>query len=223
MIAIFKIVTLDLLMLRLLFFCSLFAPLCLFSDVNKDIGYRNYPNYYFVETGLLHGVGIVTAIRTGNFQEIHSIEIRSELIPGARKRIDEALRAYKSDTPVYLHHGDSKFDLWEVIEPMDRPITFFLDAHFGDKKKRDVDQRMPILLELDQIQKHPIKTHTILIDDIDIFDSWHSDFVTVAEIKEKLYEINPDYEITFIPANDKKRGNNVLLAKIPDIPFANHE
>lgn len=72
------------------------------------------------------------------------------------------------------------------------------------------------MYELEQIKKHPIKTHTIMIDDVRLFGSPEFDFITLDKVKKKLKEINSDY--TFEYADSKIKGkiqkNDILIAKI---------
>ena len=69
----------------------------------------------------------------------------------------------------------------------------------------------PILQELDQIKKHHIKSHTILIDDVRLFGTHEFDYVTLDQIIDKILEINPSYKISFVPGYV---NNDILVAQI---------
>lgn len=69
----------------------------------------------------------------------------------------------------------------------------------------------PVLQELEQIKKHPIKNHTILIDDVRLFGTIEFDYVTLDQIIDKVLEINPNYNISFVPGYVQ---NDILVAQI---------
>lgn len=70
----------------------------------------------------------------------------------------------------------------------------------------------PILQELEAIKNHPIKNHTILIDDVRMFGTRDFDGVTLDQITDKLREINPNYSIFF---EKGYQANDILVACIP--------
>lgn len=146
--------------------------------LTKDLLKKCSTNNIFVETGTWLGVGVELAYQAG-FTEIHSIEIDD--------------RAYEIDCmkfgncdSIKLYSGDSRELLWPVIENIDECITFWLDAH-GKYSKPD---SCPLLQELDVISRHPIKNHTILIDDIDKFGKYGID---ISNVKRRLKAINKQY------------------------------
>ena len=107
--------------------------------------------------------------------------------------------------------GDSGKILYEVIKDIDSPITFWLDGHCSCGITAKGDEWSPILKELEQIKKHHIKNHTILIDDVRQFGTEYFDFVTIDQIIEKVLEINPDYKIFFIDGGFK---DDILVAEV---------
>jgi hypothetical protein len=64
--------------------------------------------------------------------------------------------------------------------------------------------------ELELIKNHPIKEHTILIDDL---REWSRDFPAIGfnteDIKKKILEINPNYVFSFA---DGQTSNDILVA-----------
>jgi len=108
-----------------------------------------------------------------------------------------------------------KYDLFGIIEPIKKPITFWLDSHWSGTPDVGCDKETicPILYELQQIKRHPIKTHTIMIDDIRLMDNIHFP-VTVEEIVAHIFEINPNYKIS--PYDDEYALGDVLVACIQD-------
>lgn len=162
-------------------------------------GFAPFSNTYFVETGTYGGNGIHQALNAG-FKHIRSIEIDPKWVNHSRRRF----RAYPQ---VQIFLGDSGKILWDVIKDITEPITFWLDGHGADT---------PLLQELEQIKWHPIKTHTILIDDLHCAGGPLFGFITVDMIIAKVKEVNPDYEITYIDGGDNREyPNNIMVAQVP--------
>lgn len=183
----------------------IFVPLFLHAVIGPS-GFFDYRNEYFVETGTNGGGGLLSAVRAG-FRKIFSIEIDEQHIPGAR----ELLKRYSF---VNIVQGDSSILLWEIIKDIQRPITFFLDAH----RFPPVDDGMkncPLLEELEQIKRHSIKTHTILIDDMSCCGTLSFDFITKDDLIAKLLEINPHYQISYITGGSEGEApENIMVAKL---------
>lgn len=183
------------------------AILCISFHLSAASGpgiFNQYPNLVFVETGTWVGESTEEAIRAG-FQEIHSIELSKEWHAYCQDK-------FKGMSNVHLWQGDSGAVLEEVIRNIQVPITFWLDAHYSGEPTAKGNSFTPILQELEAIKKHPIKTHTILIDDIRIFGTEDFDFIPLSQVLELLHEINPDYKISY--RNGFVR-NDILVAKIP--------
>lgn len=148
-----------------------------------------YPNRWFVETGAGTGHGIKTALAVG-FERIVSIEFD----PDIHGKIE---RKFASEPKVEVLHGDSAKLLPEVLATINEPATIWLDAH-GKTGDTTPDLSMkPLLAELDAIAAHPIKTHTILIDDWDlVVREKVAPHLTEESVREKLAAINPDYKLS---------------------------
>jgi hypothetical protein len=181
--------------------------LCIVSYVYPNItssGFENFPNHYFVETGTYVGGSVKLALHA-NFQEIYSIEIDGVLAAHAQTM-------FKDFNHVHIVHGDSSQVLWDIIKDMNKPITFWLDGHNSSGIPLPQGrQNTPLLHELEQIKRHPIRTHTILIDDVRLLGTWEFDFITKEQLIQKVLEINPDYVITYI---DGYRPNDIMVAQI---------
>ena len=202
-----------------------FIFLFFFSFLNANIGKDGFKefnyNKYFVETGTLEGNAIQQAIKDG-FLFIRSIELN-------KNRVLHAQNKFKNLTNVKIFCGDSSKVLYDVIKDIDEPITFWLDAHIFPPIKNI--KNCPLLEELDQIKKHKIKTHTILIDDMICCGTIAFDGITLETLKNKILEINDKYEIKFINGashyefkfinrilyvdKSKKRSKDVLIAYVP--------
>ena len=157
---------------------------------------ENYPAKYFIETGSYMGGGIAEAFHMG-FEYIISIEI-DEIYYNACKR------NFKRDN-LTLIHGDSGEELGKVLKDIDEKAVIFLDAHS--------DEYNPILKELEAIKECGFKEHTIMIDDKRSFAKGIWPEITVSLLIQKLYEINPEYNITYEDSNNARE--DIIVAWIP--------
>lgn len=170
-------------------------------------GFERFPNYYFVETGTYGGAGIDLALRTNHYTEIHSLEISPRFVSQAKARF----RVYKH---VHVHQGDSGKYLWKVIKNMNKPITFWLDGHRGTPDPNG-GKNTPLLQELDQIKRHSIKTHTIVIDDMHCCNTELFDFIDHEQIISKIMEINPNYTIYYVDGGGVgEYPDNIMVAQV---------
>ncbi len=178
----------------------------LFANIGPR-GFGEFSNQTFVETGSYLGEGIKKALDAG-FNNIRSIEYMHHHVLYTKKRF--------INTPnVKIIHGDSRFDLWEIINDIDHPITFWLDAHIYPPRK-DGGQNCPLLEELEQIKWHPIRTHTILIDDMHCCGTASFDYLTQDDLIAQILEINPAYQIRYIEGGDQgEYPNNIMIAEAP--------
>ena len=171
---------------------------------------KKYPNSHFVETGTCTGEGVRVA-RVAGFSNIHSIECFTPLYK-------KAVRNFSKDKRIQIIKGNSGKDLGRIIRNIKRPITFWLDAHYSGEGTAFVNTYTPILQELEQISRHPIKNHTILIDDMRLFGKKATQkkgtfpHIEPSELEERIKLINPHYtfkrENGFIP-------NDILVAIVP--------
>ena len=154
-----------------------------------------YPNDYFIETGSYNGEGIEKALETNKFKYIYSIELDTLRYICCKERYS----IYKNVT---LIKGDSGELLKDILKNINKPCTFFLDAHFcGDNDAEFGSKWSPIIEELQAIKEHHIKTHTIIVDDYRCMDNTHFDkernipvgFPGKKKLLELLKEINRDY------------------------------
>lgn len=177
-------------------------PWFVFGTASQGL-FKKFPNRYFVETGSYEGDGIAQALSAG-FAEVHSIELSDTLYRQCQER-------FAAEPKVHLWHGDSGVVLKEAIAKIDGPITFWLDGHFSYGKTAKGKTNTPLLHELEIIKNHPVKNHTILIDDVRLFGSESFDFIQMALIQEKIKEINSQYRIRF---EKGFQSNDILVAEI---------
>lgn len=189
--------------------CLSILLLCCYGVAQANIGpqgFKDYLNYYFVETGSFTGRAIAQALREG-FKEIRSIESDQRLY-------NDVKRNFAGRSNVIIVRGDSATDLWDLIKDIDQEATFWLDAHIYPPKKGV--RNCPLIQELEQIRWHPIKTHTILIDDMHCTATDAFDGLTKEDLIKKIKEINPEYVITYMPGGDDgEYPQNVMVAYIP--------
>jgi hypothetical protein len=172
-------------------------------------GFHQFKNQIFVETGTFSGDGIQKALDAG-FEEVYSIDIDE-------KQVQNSLYRFRNQKNVHVFVKDSSYQLWDVIKGIKMPVVFWLDAHNGFPDPNAIGvKNTPLLEELEQIKRHPIKTHTILIDDLHCCGTLLFDFLTLDQIIAKVREINPKYVISFVDGGDDgEYKNNVLVASIP--------
>ena len=175
--------------------------------VNKRI-LTKYPNPVFVETGTYLGAGVKAALSAG-FKEVRSIEV-------LEKRYEEAKVKFKNRKTVHLYLGDSVKILDQVISSVESRMTFWLDAHYSGEGSGtgDGETYCALLGELDAIKNHPIKDHTILIDDRRCMtEKKHFDSISEDDVRKKLLEINPNYRISY---EDGFVADDIIVARISE-------
>jgi FkbM family methyltransferase len=158
--------------------------------------FHRFPNRVFVESGTSEGWGVQAALNAG-FQQIISFELHGELAGNCERK-------FAHDSRVRIVNGDSGTSLGEHIKDIREPITFWLDGHYTGPGSALGTRTAPLLEELEWIRQHPIKTHTILINDRRLLKctgsaTYDGSFgLTEAQIRAKLLEINPEYVIEYV-------------------------
>lgn len=146
-----------------------------------------YKNSHFVETGSQGGAGIQCAVDAG-FNDIRSIEISSIHYNSCSNR-------FSGVPQVKLYHGDSEKILGEVIASIKAPITFWLDAHEQDDFTATPSHESALMNELETIKAHPVKTHTIMIDDVRCWEKSYA--LNSSAVVDLVMSINPDYTVVY--------------------------
>lgn len=162
-----------------------------------------YPNPCFIETGTYLGRGIISALRAG-FYKIYSIELDETLYAAAKLK-------FASSSEVEIFHGSSDLILEKLLSDINSPVTFWLDSHYSGPGTAGTLDTCPLVSELEIINRHPIKDHTILIDDRRNFGTHEFNGLSEAEVREILFRINPSYEI-FYDYGGKGSEDDVLVA-----------
>lgn len=163
---------------------------------------KRYPNEVFCETGTYKGDGVQMALDCG-FTKVHSMEIFEPLYLQSSKR-------FVNDFRVKIWRGDTSNNLIDMICNINQPITFWLDSHAsGCDSSYNANCPNPLLKELEVISKHPIKTHTILMDDVRFFNEWGMPIELLMKI---ILDINPLYNFCF---EDGFQKEDIFVAYIP--------
>lgn len=117
---------------------------------------RRFGLRVFVETGTLHG-DMIQAVKR-DFSHVYTIELSDTFFDAAKKR-------FSGDAHVTALHGDSGVVLPKLLEEIAEPCLFWLDGHYsgGTTARGEIDS--PISAELEAIIEHPVRNHTVLIDD----------------------------------------------------------
>lgn len=170
--------------------------------------FQKYPNEYFIETGTFKGEGLQMALDIG-FANVRSVEIHEPYWK-------ENLLKYHNNPRVRLYLGSSEEQLWNMIQGINVPCTFWLDGHWsGDDTPTWSGQNCPLEDELNIIKQHHIKNHTILIDDIRCCGTPHfknkKGIIYKYELEDWIRQINRDYRIFY---ENSWEPNDILVATI---------
>jgi len=173
----------------------------------------------FIETGTYTGFTTMMA-RGWGFKKIHTVELMPHLY-------EKALDRFKDEDRITCWLGDTPDVLRENILPsLEGEATFWLDAHMmgptnhvpngvaGSNKYGPA----PILHELKAISEHPVKTHTIFIDDQRLFDTQVWNNVKRSDALRIIKQINPRYEFEWLDGGvgdwQRHLANDIIVAYI---------
>ena len=171
------------------------------------IDFAKYLSPVFVETGSYVGDGIAEALKA-DFRDIYSIEL-------SPKYYDICKDRFKSYSNINLVLGDSSVVLYDTIKNIQEKITFWLDGHYSSGDTACGQYAVPLIQELEQIKRHPIKHHTILIDDVRLIRSKRNEFntfpISLPEVEDLVKSINHQYNISYEYGVE---DNDILIATI---------
>ncbi len=125
-----------------------------------------------VETGTLYG-DMVEAMKEV-FERIYSIELDNQLYEEAKKR-------FKAAKHIELICGDSGVEMINLMDKIDEPALFWLDAHYSGGVTAKGENDTPIYNELSNILNAPDRGHVIIIDDARSFGS-DPDYPNIDEL-----------------------------------------
>ncbi len=136
-----------------------------------------------VETGTYLG-GMVSAVRKA-FKQIYSIELAYDLHERARRKFG----GYQNVTLIF---GDSGEMLPLLLDRLDQPCLFWLDAHYSGSITIKGEIDTPIEKELAAILSHHIRHHVILIDDAHDFNGTNF-YPKLGDLKAYLLAKRPEW------------------------------
>lgn len=162
-------------------------------------------NPVLVETGTYMGDGVRTALGLG-FQRVISIELNEDFYRNAKEE-------FSADNRVTILQGDSALMLWDAIKDVPDRMTFWLDGHvFPGQEDLNLGLKpCPLIEELEQISRHPIKNHVIMIDDMSSLPKggiYKNPTFSQLDIEDAVRRINGGYNISYFD----RGGTKVLLA-----------
>lgn len=152
----------------------------------------------FVETGTY--LGDTTAFCAPYFEELTTIELDGRLADAARLR-------FADEPKVTVLEGDSGELIYGVVERLEQPTLFWLDAHYSAGVTARGQRETPIVAELESILHRPQTGHVILIDDADCFGSW-PDYPDPDRLEEAVASLAPGHRLY--------RGANIFRIHAPD-------
>jgi len=160
----------------------------------------------FVETGSLAGVTLALAKDFG-FTDIYGIELHPDWVTHCTDR-------FKTDDTIKILAGESPDLLAELCPTLTEPVTFWLDAHSsGPTLPGGKYGGCPLVQELEAINLSPCKDHVLFIDDVRLFNTYEWDFLVKEKVIEAIYNINPNYKLSYIDGmEDGTFPNDILVA-----------
>lgn len=183
---------------------------------------KRYANEVFVESGATAaGQATASAWEIG-YKKIYLIDPNPVLINHAKYLFSTYFDLYPCYRPIPFSNwkpelgliiGNPATELKNIIKDIRVPITFFLHSYQPNPDETKV--KNTILLELKQIQEHPLKAHTIFIDNIDLAGTPLFGNITLDAILAELRAINKDYTFIFSNGGLLGRRPNALLIAIP--------
>jgi hypothetical protein len=138
---------------------------------------RRFDLQVLVETGTYLG-DTVAALRD-DFRSIITIELDAGLAQAAARR-------FQGDGRIKVLEGDSGILLPRVLERLQSPALFWLDAHYSGGVTAGSEAN-PILRELRCVMTSDLRGHVILIDDARLFDGTDG-YPTLSHVRRLVSE-----------------------------------
>lgn len=176
-------------------------------DILVDL-FKHHRNPVFIETGTALGRGVKAALKAG-FRKIYSIEENRALYEFNKAQ-------FAGHDQVHILHGESLQVLPRILTTLDTPATFWLDAHRTGGGLDGGQSPYPLLAELRTIQSHPVRSHTLLIDDRRLFESEFG--LREEDVRYTILQIQPDYQLSYAhstPADVAYGREDILVAAAP--------
>lgn len=154
------------------------------SNAIEEYG-KKYKYDTLVETGTY--LGKMINAQKENFKKIMSIEID-------KKFHEDAIEKFKFDKHISFYLGDSGKLMKQIVDALQGPAVFWLDAHYNSKSTAQLDKECPIYEEMDAIFGQTKFDHVLMIDDARLFVG-KKDYPTIQELEKYLKTKRPDYKL----------------------------
>lgn len=134
-------------------------------SINKhfiDFCTEKYPAFkfnIFIETGTWHGETIFEVEKY--FDKLYTIEIKKELCEEARDR-------YAGNKITFIN-GDSSYEIPKLAKTLEENVIFFLDGHWSKMDTGMGEKEIPLMEEMQGINKYFKHAAIIIIDDLRLF------------------------------------------------------
>jgi hypothetical protein len=139
---------------------------------------RNYAAEHnlrvLIESGTYFGSMVSACLH--DFDSIYSIELQESFYLRARRK-------FRAHSHVTVVCGNSATELARILERVDQPCLFWLDAHYSGGLTARGPLETPIIKELEAVFAHSAANHHILIDDARCFDATH-DYPALQEVAD---------------------------------------
>jgi hypothetical protein len=136
-----------------------------------------------IETGTYLGA-MIRATR-GSFRRIYSVELDRALYHRAERK-------FARDDHITLYRGDSAEVLPSLLERLDEPCLFWLDAHHSGALTARGELESPVMQEIQCILRHPVCGHVVLVDDARAFVG-EGGYPTLAGLQATIAARRPDW------------------------------
>jgi len=138
----------------------------------------------FIETGTYKGKMVYAVMPY--VKEIYSIELDQ----GYRERAQNKFAGYPN---IHILNGQSGQVLPTILNNINKPCLFWLDAHYSGGSTAKAEIETPIMQEMQCILNHPkAEEHIILIDDARCFTG-ENDYPTIGSLKQFIRNIHSDW------------------------------
>lgn len=162
------------------------------------------PGMVMVETGTGKGEDVITALDLGA-STIYTVEVQKELYTATVDELKRVIHNYEEGRRIGAFVGHSSDVLQKSILPhVNEKAVIWLDAY--------TNYSSAALQEVQTIGKFPVKDHTILVNNVRVFQkgTW---IITMEAMYAAFRAINPRYEFEFV--NSMLHPNDIMVARIP--------
>lgn len=190
-----------------LLFCTVLFNHFLNPEVAHGVLEKYKNNRVFVCSSIYGCVNLARALNAG-YTKMYGIDNDPVLVEHAKVIFPQDINNTSCVGKEYSFYygGIEKFK--NIILNINEPMTILLGSHYPCI---DTEVYNSVLEELNIIQEHPIKTHTILIDYIHHAGTRAFGYVALEEIKKKLQEINADYRFTLAKGGHLEKEEGAIL------------